>query len=576
MHLTHRQRGFAMMEVSLALIITAFAALGTIKANLQAQHLEFAAIQGDGLRIARDAGETYAQENYTALQSGGAVTKNGYTVNPGTSDGQTYRPTVTDLIGLGYLQTGFSVQGSFSNGQPPGSYRFTLQRTPAGCELIAAGASCDIKGFAYLDQPIRAAGSTEPDGPAISSMASKLGGNAGFTLLPTPTQIIGPNGVWPEPNPLPGSPSGVIAARFGFGSSGLGQFVRIADSRDPNLQGNLSVAGTAAVGGDLTGRGNIGTSDNVSACLRAAMQTDGQVVSRATNCLVRAFMNPNTATIGVNDAAGNPMVVLDGNTGNITAQGTASLGMAQINTIATAGSACASNALVARDGSGALLSCQYGQWKVQGDSKCVFTTTDLDLIQDDGRCYNSVVSPNSPAGGDWFFLEVYRHVNSANYFTFQRVMGMTGSSAGKIWHRNQQSGVSGAGWSSWLQQAETNVAVSGAPCPTNTELAQTASGASLLCQNGTWVGLVDRMGKFAFQTAWEVAVNSATQGVVVAAPTCYANGVPKVYLTPKGEEQIGYVNRFATGSGPWNVYAQDGAGNPVQAVMIAQTYCYYV
>lgn len=309
------------MEVSLALIITAFAALGTIKASSQAQRLEFAATQGDGLRIARDAGETYAEENYTALQSGAAVTKNGYTINPGTAIGQTYNPAIADLIGLGYLAAGFSVQGSFSNGQDPGTYRFSLQRTPVGCELVASGASCDIKGFTYLDQPIRAAGSTEPDGPAISAMAAKLGGNAGFTLLPNATQIIGPNGVWPEPNPVSGSPSGVIAARFGFGSSGLGQFVRLNDSRDPNLQGNLSVAGTAAVGGDLTGRGNIGTSDNVSACLRAALQTDGQVVARATNCLVRAYMDPNTARMGVNDAAGNPVVVLDGNTGNVNAGG---------------------------------------------------------------------------------------------------------------------------------------------------------------------------------------------------------------------------------------------------------------
>jgi len=84
------------------------------------------------------------------------------------------------------------------------------------------------------------------------------------------------------------------------------------------------------------------------------------------------------------------------------------------------------------------------------------------------------------------------------------------------------------------------------------------------------------MGKFAFQAATMVTVSTSSQGAFVQAPTCLANGVPKIYLIPKSEEQIGYINHFATGSGPWNVYVQDGVGNPVQGILIAQTYCYYL
>lgn len=547
-----KQRGFTMIEVSLALIITAFAALGTLKANIQTQRLEFAATQGDGLRIARDAGETYAEENYTALQGFTPVTKNGYTLNPGTTSGQTYNPSITDLISLGYLPAGFSVQGSFSNDRAPGTYRFQLQRTPTGCELIASGASCDITGFVYLDQPIQATGSTEPDGPAISAMAARLGGNAGFTLLPNSTQIIGPNGVWPEPNPLSGNPAGVIAARLAFGSAGLGQFVRIADHRDPNLQGNLTVAGTATIGGILTGRNSIGTSDTVAACLRAALQTDGQIVSKATNCVVRSFMNPNTGQIGVNNTAGTTTITLDGNTGGVTstavttstvtantitantvnASGRISGSLLNTSTVSTPGAACSTENDIANTTTttlySGLLVCRSGIWR----NVALVTST-----------LGSSCSINGGIA-----------INSSN----------------------QEILVCQSGTYVQLTNGLIKTAVAGTSCPTNTAMAQTSSNASLICQNGVWVSLIERIGKFAFQAAWEVSVTTTTQGISVAAPTCYANGIPKLYLTPKSDDQIGYVNHFATGSGPWNVYAQDGTGNAKASVMIAQTYCYYV
>lgn len=525
------QYGFAMLEVSLALLITAIATLGAIKANVQAQRLEFAAIQGDSLRIVRDAAETYSIENYTALQAGAAVTKNGYTVAPGTANGQTYNPAIADLIGWGYLPAGFSTQGTFSNGQIPGTYRMVLQRTPTGCELIPPGATCDITGMVYLDQPILAAASTEPDGPAISAMAMRLGGNAGFTLLTNSSQIVGPNGVFPQANPLAGNPAGVIVARFGFGSSSLGQFVRINDARDPTLQGNLTVAGNIAVGGTTTGKGNIGTSDNVSACLRAALQTDGQIVARSANCLVRAFMNPNTGIVGVNDASGNSTVTLNGNAGTVSASGKLAGSLLNASTLSSPGAACSTENDIANTGSSTtaagLLVCRSGLWR----NVALVTSTS------GSTCYiNGGIAVNSTN-------QETLVCQSGTYVPFNNLV---------------------------------RTAVAGTACSTNTSMAQTTTGASLICQNGTWISLVSRMGQFAYQSSSMVTVTSTSQGVTVAAPTCLANGIPKIYLIPQSDDQIGYVNHFATGSGPWNVYAQDGVGNSLSSVMIAQIYCYYV
>lgn len=126
------------------------------------------------------------------------------------------------------------------------------------------------------------------------------------------------------------------------------------------------------------------------------------------------------------------------------------------------GGACTTVGAIARDGAGGVVSCQGGLWKASsaGDSKCVATASDLNLLHTDGRCYNSAGNANSPAGADWFFLEVYRHTNPANYYTAQRVVGMTGAAAGKVWQRSQQSASSGIGWAAWVQISDPGVSVS--------------------------------------------------------------------------------------------------------------------
>lgn len=129
-----------------------------------------------------------------------------------------------------------------------------------------------------------------------------------------------------------------------------------------------------------------------------------------------------------------------------------------MNSIQTEGASCTTGSL-ARNSTGAILSCENSVYRVQGNGSCKADDRDLNLIQEDGRCYNSAGNPNSPAGGDWFFLEVSRHMNVTNFYTSQRVTGMTGGSVGKVWQRNQQSATSGQGWSGWVQMADPGVSI---------------------------------------------------------------------------------------------------------------------
>jgi type II secretory pathway pseudopilin PulG len=543
----YRQSGFAMLDLTLALIISAMMTLAAIQVKLQADRMQIAEIQGGGMDAARKAAEAYASENFRELQNGLPVAKNGVSLNSGTARGQSYAPTVDNLIGMGYLTPGFSEQSAFSNTPVPGNYQIRVNRTPAGCEIVSP-TTCDVTGLVYIDQPIVANGTTEIDGPAITAMLSKVGAYGGVTLPMNSDQIIGSGATWQGQNPLPGNPAGVVAARFGFNSSGMAQFVRLNDSRDPNLQGKLTVVG------DITGKANVGTSDGVAACLRAAMQADGEIVSRAANCVVRAKIDPNTGTVVVNDAAGTTTVGIDGNNGAVTANrygagsgasqitldgatGRMTGAVANLTSLSIPGAACVQEGDIARDNTSAasgLLVCRSG------------------------RYVSTVVAAGGANSGTPCVDEG------------QLVRNLDPLATGILVCR---AGV-------YRDAGGLKVASAGGPCAPNGAMGQTSSGSSLICQNGVWVDLVGRMGNFAFVAAYEIWLGNAwaNQGAAIAKPTCLANGVPKVYLVPKSDDQIGFINRYATdpgGASPWRAYVVDGNNAPVYAVLIAQTYCYY-
>lgn len=121
-----------------------------------------------------------------------------------------------------------------------------------------------------------------------------------------------------------------------------------------------------------------------------------------------------------------------------------------------------------------------------------------------------------------------------------------------------------------------DVVTAGGACTSLGALAQTAAGTAVICQGSIWIDLRSRIGQFAFIASFEVQVTPASQGVVVSKPSCLANGVGKIYLIPKSDDQVGYVNHYAQDfAGFWRVYATDGDNVGRNAVMLAQTYCYY-
>ena len=240
-----RQRGNALVFALLGLLVSALGAAGVLQgARLKARH-EAGNGEATILDDLRGAANNAILESMGLIQSGAAITRNGVTVTPESVAGElVWRPQVMQLAAMGYLPPGWTTTTSTLNNAP---YAIEFRRVPAGC--IAA--ACNIEGHVVLEGPIRS-GTDASDGAVIGPILARLGADSGVSLPTDPAHIVGFGNTWSLDNPVPGQPAGVVAVRVGTASSGYGQFVRVGDSRDPNLQGDLTVAGNTLFGNDGT------------------------------------------------------------------------------------------------------------------------------------------------------------------------------------------------------------------------------------------------------------------------------------------------------------------------------------
>ena len=255
-----RQRGNALIFALLGLLVSALGAAGVIQgARLQARH-EAGNGEATILDNLRGATNNAIFEAMGQIQNGASVVKNGVTIAPVTVAGElVWRPAIADLVAMGYLPPGWAATASTLNNAP---YGIEFRRVPAGC----AAAACNIEGHVVLEGPIRTG--AESDGAVIGPILARIGADSGVSLPTDPARITGFGNTWRLDNPVPGQPAGVVAVRVGTASSGYGQFVRIGDTRDPNLLGNLTVAGNTLFGDGST-----------HSEFRSTLQVDAQPVS---------------------------------------------------------------------------------------------------------------------------------------------------------------------------------------------------------------------------------------------------------------------------------------------------------
>jgi len=262
-----RSQGNALLWALLALAVTGMAATTALQAKRVELKRDAGAAEASVMERLRAGAQALVDEQLVNIQRGEALTRNGVTLSAAAGpDGELrWSPTIDQLRDMGYLPAGWSITRSSLNG---GDYTVAFARTPAGC--IAA--ACDVAGLLVLSAPVRDVGRhTAVDGVVIGPILTRSGADGGVSLAASPNEITGFGGTWRVPNPVPGAPAGVVAMRFGTQAGGLSQFVRIRDTRDPDLAGDLSVQGRGRFGAAVHVAGQLTAGpDAANPCTRIA------------------------------------------------------------------------------------------------------------------------------------------------------------------------------------------------------------------------------------------------------------------------------------------------------------------
>lgn len=352
-----RQGGFALVELILTISISALIALYA------------------SARIARDAEESLAEGSAQYLRAVAAAVgqhvllhfneyANGTDVTGVAVDLQ---PTVAELVALGRLAGGFPAGA----GAMPTQQTARVDITRSNCP----GANCTLTTLACTTTPVTL-GSNDVRFDLASTMTTQQGGTGGQALQGLGNSIRGPT--LNVPNPL-GNVEGIVCGSSQVDTALFQKFLTLNDSRDPNFQGPMTVAGPVTVNNRLTVTGPVSAAGdtNVGGCVRMRAASGRIGVSCANPDEVPVGWTGGVRTVDV--VAGGNVLVSD-SPGTFTGANTAyallapgevrTSGRAQADRLVptgtyTAGSSCAGSeeGAIARRSTAGLVTCRGGLWR---------------------------------------------------------------------------------------------------------------------------------------------------------------------------------------------------------------------
>ncbi len=242
------QGGFSLLELALALALTAMIA---IWASSQVAHrIEDSAARATGVWLAqvRAAMEQTLLRHFDAWAAGQV---------PTAGDGSalfadSLAPTLDELRRVGALPAGFPAQSALAFG-----VQVRIVRT-ATCP----GQPCRLDALVFADRPLLKPGTQYPDLAAIAVVIESAGGYGGAVWPTAPAALRGTAFNFDNPA-APGAPTyppGTVVSWAGLERSEADKYVKLRDARDPDLQGNLTVAGRLRGGEylELQGQARLG------------------------------------------------------------------------------------------------------------------------------------------------------------------------------------------------------------------------------------------------------------------------------------------------------------------------------
>lgn len=218
-------RGFALVELILAISISAIIAVYANQQLVLASEEAVAEGGGTYLAVVAQAVERHVFVNFPNLAAGNDV--------PGTA--VDLQPTLAEMIALNRLPAGFPAR-------TPTRQLVRIDLTRTNCP----GAGCQVTSTVCTTTAITMGGGGNPRYDLATVMYETQKGRGGVARYGDGANIRGPGLNVPNPN---GNVPGVVCGSSFVDVGMFDSFVRIGDTRDPGLQGPLTVAGATTFNG---------------------------------------------------------------------------------------------------------------------------------------------------------------------------------------------------------------------------------------------------------------------------------------------------------------------------------------
>lgn len=238
-----RQRGFALLELTIAVAITCMLAIWAAERLLH---------EVDG--VAERAAGRWLLDVHGALD--GMLARHGAMLGAGDVPvDEQGRPVYADPWGptLAELKAAGHLSASFPDTGPLGMRAVVKLWRGDACP----GPACRVEGLAYARLAARSAAgggpARPPDISRIAGVLTAAGGVGASVSELAPHRLRGAGFDLPNP-PVPGMaplPIGTVAVRAGREAGDTGRFLRKHDARDPQFRGDVSATGTLSTSGRL-------------------------------------------------------------------------------------------------------------------------------------------------------------------------------------------------------------------------------------------------------------------------------------------------------------------------------------
>jgi len=247
---TALQQGFLLESLGLVLLILSILALLDMNRKFEEQLDAQAVARGKAMATVRNAANDYLVSYSTQLLAQVDLNQPVEIVIGTVTHTVAHAgfPSIDDLVRLGKAPPNLSPVA------PNGArYVIRITRTPFDC----ADADCDLEGLVSLDRPYLQNGGV--DYARLGIAMTTIGDDGAYSKQNSPTELSGYGGAWSTDNPfIPGvgQVAGILAARFGYKTSGFSVFYK-RDGSTP-LTGDMDAAAHALGGvSTLTATGKI-------------------------------------------------------------------------------------------------------------------------------------------------------------------------------------------------------------------------------------------------------------------------------------------------------------------------------